>query len=73
MPETENDGKVTSAYRLVILAAKRSKELQRGAPTRVDSAARKTTTIAIQEVRSGKIDFELIDRAAEDEAADANE
>jgi DNA-directed RNA polymerase subunit omega len=72
MPETENDGKVTSAYRLVILAAKRSKELQRGAPTRVDSAARKTTTIAIQEVRGGKIDFEIIDRKEDEDEGEAN-
>jgi DNA-directed RNA polymerase subunit omega len=61
MPDSfEKTSESTSAYRLVILAAKRSKELQRGAPARVDSVARKNTTIAIQEVRNGKIDFEKI-------------
>ena len=54
--------KLDSAYRLVIVAAKRSKELQRGAPLRVESPARKHTTLAIQEVKAGKVEFKNLDR-----------
>lgn len=53
--------KLDSAYRLVIVAAKRSKELQRGAEARIESAARKNTTVAIQEVKAGVVDFETIE------------
>lgn len=63
MPENfVKTDKLDSAYRLVILAAKRSKELQRGADARVESPAHKNTTLAIQEVKAGAIDWELIDR-----------
>lgn len=54
--------RLDSAYRLVIVAAKRSKELQRGADARLDSPAHKHTTVAIQEVKAGKIDWDLVDR-----------
>ena len=63
MPENfVKTDKLDSAYRLVIVAAKRSKELQRGAETRIDSPAHKNTTLAIQEVKAGKIDWETYDR-----------
>lgn len=56
--------RLDSAYRLVIIAAKRSKELQRGADTRIESPAHKHTTVAIQEVKAGKVDWDNIDRKA---------
>jgi DNA-directed RNA polymerase omega subunit len=63
MPENfVKTDKLDSAYRLVIVAAKRSKELQRGAETRIDSSAHKNTTVAIQEVKAGKIDWDTVDR-----------
>lgn len=61
--------KLDSAYRLVILAAKRSKELTKGAEPRVDSAAHKNTTVAIQEVKAGAIDWDLIDKKPDSEDA----
>jgi DNA-directed RNA polymerase subunit omega len=62
MPETfEKTEKLDSAYRLVIVAAKRSKELQRGAQPRVDPQSHKPTTVAVKEVKAGKVNFELID------------
>lgn len=73
MPESiDKADNLDSAYRLVIVAAKRSKELQRGAQPRVESPARKSTTIAIQEAKHGKVDFELIDRRDDAEAVEAN-
>lgn len=50
---------IDSKYRLIILAAKRSKQLQRGARPRIeiDSTKHKPTRIALEEVIQGKIDF----------------
>jgi DNA-directed RNA polymerase omega subunit len=65
MPENfEKTDRLDSAYRLVIVAAKRSKELQRGADSRVESLAHKNTTLAIQEVKAGKVEWDNIDRKA---------
>ena len=62
--EANEDRKVPeidSKYRLIILAAKRSKQLQRGARPRVeaDIQKRKPTRIALEEVMRGKVNFEF--------------
>ena len=67
MPESfERTEKLDSAYRLVIVAAKRSKELQRGATPRIDPQGHKSTTIAVMEVKEGKVNFDLIDGDGEE-------
>lgn len=51
---------IDSKYRLIILAAKRSKQLQRGARPRVDidaAAKHKNTRIALEEVMQGRVNF----------------
>ena len=50
---------IDSKYRLIILAAKRSKQLQRGARPRIDidSTKHKPTRIALEEVSQGKVRF----------------
>ena len=52
-----------SKYRLIIVAAKRSKQLQRGAKPRIDidSLKHKPTRIALEEVIRGKVPFEIKD------------
>ncbi len=52
---------IDSKYRMIILAAQRSKQLQRGANPRVDMDPRKSkaTRIAMRELESGKVDFEF--------------
>lgn len=52
---------VDSKYRKIILAAQRSKQLQRGAEPRVDMDPRKSksTRIAMRELEEGKIDYEI--------------
>lgn len=54
---------IDSKYRLIILAAKRSKQLQRGAKPRVDADMQKHkfTRIALEEIRLGKVPFEIIE------------
>lgn len=53
---------IDSKYRMIILAAQRSKQLQRGATPRVDADPRKTkpTRIAMKELDSGKVNFETL-------------
>lgn len=61
--EIEVDGnagqEVDSKYRLIILAAKRSKQLQRGAQPRIeiDPQKHKPTRIALEEVMRGRVHF----------------
>lgn len=49
---------VDSKYRLVIVAAKRAKQLMRGAASLVAPRAFKPTYIAMEEIASGKLGFE---------------
>ena len=63
--ETEAEGsngpEVDSKYRLIILAAKRSKQLQRGASPRIeiDPQKHKPTRIALEEVMRGRVGFDI--------------
>lgn len=52
---------IDSKYRLILIAAQRSKQLQRGAHTRVDADPRKTkpTRIAMEEIKNNKVKFEI--------------
>ena len=60
---------IDSKYRMIILAAQRSKQLQRGANPRVDMDPRKSksTRIAMRELEDGKVDFELTTPTVADE------
>lgn len=63
--ESEVEGshvpEVDSKYRLIILAAKRSKQLQRGASPRIeiDPHKHKPTRIALEEVMRGRVHFDI--------------
>jgi DNA-directed RNA polymerase omega subunit len=52
---------IDSKYRLIILAAKRSKQLQRGARPRIeiDSTKHKPTRVALEEVIQGMVPFHI--------------
>jgi len=56
-----NGQEVDSKYRLIILAAKRSKQLQRGASPRIeiDPQKHKPTRIALEEVMRGRVHFAI--------------
>ncbi len=69
VPETTDEVEqvpMDSKYRMIIVAARRSKQLQRGATPRVemDALKHKPTRIAIEEVERGKIRF-TIDKVEE--------
>jgi DNA-directed RNA polymerase omega subunit len=54
---------IDSKYRMIILAAQRSKQLQRGALPRVDMDLRKTkaTRVAMKEFQEKKVNFEILE------------
>ena len=56
--ETDWTTHIDSKYRLVLLAAQRSKQLQRGAKPRIFAAARKPTRVALEEVRRGLVRYQ---------------
>jgi DNA-directed RNA polymerase omega subunit len=60
---------IDSKYRLIILAAKRSKQLQRGARPRIDIDAlkHKNTRIALEEVMRGRVNFRVTKDGDEEE------
>ncbi len=47
--------KCGSVYRLVILAAKRAKEIAEGAPSLVQTSTHKVTSVALEEILEGKV------------------
>jgi len=55
---------IDSKYRMIILAAQRSKQLQRGALPRVDADPRKTkpTRIAMKEFKDKKVNFKILEQ-----------
>jgi DNA-directed RNA polymerase subunit omega len=61
----EEQPTMDSKYRMIIVAAKRSKQLQRGARPRVemDTQKHKPTRIALEEVMRGKVNFSLTPRS----------
>jgi DNA-directed RNA polymerase omega subunit len=54
---------IDSKYRMIILAAQRSKQLQRGALPRVEMDIRKTkpTRIAMKEFEEKKVNFDILE------------
>jgi DNA-directed RNA polymerase subunit omega len=48
-----------SNYRFILVAARRARQLQSGAPTLIDTSSRKPCRIAQDEIRAGKIRWEL--------------
>ncbi len=50
--------KVDSKYTLVVLAAKRAREIMNGEASLVDSKSNKPVTVALEEVAQGRIVFE---------------
>ena len=61
--EQDEAPEIDSKYRLIILAAKRSKQLQRGAHPRIDIDVlkHKNTRIALEEVMRGRVNFSVND------------
>ena len=68
-PEEQNEQKqesptLDSKYRLILVAAQRSKQLQKGARPRVemDMQRHKPTRIALEEVQRGMVNFSIVEK-----------
>lgn len=59
VPQNEMDSK----FRLITIAAKRCEQLHRGARPKFETTSKKWAYVALEEVRRGMIDFEIIDEA----------
>jgi DNA-directed RNA polymerase omega subunit len=53
-------GNIDSKYRFIILAAKRAKQLLKGAKPKIQSKSKSLIRIAQAEVRNGLIEYEII-------------
>ncbi|MCK4943904.1 MAG: DNA-directed RNA polymerase subunit omega [Candidatus Aminicenantes bacterium] len=51
---------VDSKFRLVLLAAKRAKQLLKGSRKKVETQVENPLSIALEEINQGKIDFEIL-------------
>ena len=61
-PSLENAlNKVSNRYMLVVLAAKRSRQINRGAAARVESKHKKPTSVALEEIGAAKIEYRVKD------------
>lgn len=54
-----------SIYKLVVVAAKRAKELSEGAPKLVETELKKVSSIALEEIRRGKVVLEGLQQEEE--------
>ena len=63
MPENKGTAnQLDSKYRKILLAAKRSKQIQNGARPRVYLPNAKATRVALAEIDRGLVNFEITDR-----------
>jgi DNA-directed RNA polymerase subunit omega len=62
--EEQQQPEMDSKYRMIIVAAQRSKQIQRGARPRVemDTQRHKPTRVALEEVQRGKVAFSITER-----------
>ena len=60
MTELTESNVVDSKYRMILMAAKRARQLQAGAKPLVHTTSRKTTRIALEEMRAGVVRFEYL-------------
>ena len=56
--------KVSNRYLLVVLAAKRARQLNRGAQAQLESKHKKPTSVALQEIADAKVGYRVKDEDA---------
>ena len=61
-PSLENAlNKVSNRYLLVVLSAKRARQLNRGAQSRVETRQKKPTSVALEEISAAKVEYRVRD------------
>jgi DNA-directed RNA polymerase subunit omega len=56
--------KVSNRYLLVVLSAKRARQLNRGAAAQLDSRHKKPTSVSLEEIADGKVGYRVKDEDA---------
>ena len=51
--------KVSNRYLLVVLSAKRARQINRGAPARVESKHKKPTSVSLEEIAAAKVEYRV--------------
>lgn len=62
MADNKASNQMDSKYRKILLAAKRSKQIQNGARPRIHIPNAKPTRIALAEIDRGLINFEVVSK-----------
>lgn len=52
---------VANRYLLVVLAAKRARQINRGSPPRVETRYKKPTSMALEEIAQAKVEYRMKD------------
>ena len=60
MTELTENNVIDSKYRMILMAAKRARQLQGGAKALVHTTSRKNTRVAQEELRAGVVRFEYL-------------
>ena len=61
-PSLENSlNKVSNRYLLVVLSAKRARQINRGAPARVETRHKKPTSTSLEEIAAAKVEYRVKD------------
>ena len=55
--------KVSNRYMLVVLAAKRARQLNRGAAARVETRHKKPTSTSMEEIAAAKVEYRVKDES----------
>ncbi len=61
---------IDSKFRMITIAAKRCEQLHRGARPKFETTSKKWAFVALEEVRRGLIDFEIIDEPLDAQVED---
>jgi DNA-directed RNA polymerase subunit omega len=56
-----------SKFRFILVAAERAKQIQNGAPPKIEVKSAKPAYIAVREVEQNLIKYEILEEATEDE------
>ncbi|MEE2840674.1 MAG: DNA-directed RNA polymerase subunit omega [Acidobacteriota bacterium] len=56
-----------SKFRFILVAAERAKQIQNGAPVRLDLDSRKPAFLAIREVEKNLVSYEILDEKDKEE------
>jgi len=57
-----------SKFRFIVVASERAKQIQHGAPPKIETDSMKPAYIAVKEVEAGLVKYEILEEAREEEA-----